>query len=87
MKSCEMYVITDPESDTIDLNNFSPDYITKAVRAYERKQETARAYYARMKENPEWVQKRREQARASRLRKKMGSQSTSPSSASTSSSS
>ena len=87
MTPTEEFVITESKTYEFKIGNYSTDYVERAVKTYERRQETTKAYYARMRENPEWIQKRREQARASRLKKKMGIQSSSPSSASSSSTS
>ena len=70
MSSCEVYVITDSKSDATDLDNYSPDYITKAVRAYERKQEASRAYYARMSQDPKWKEARNAAQRERRRRQR-----------------
>ena len=87
MSSGQVLVITESESYEFDVGNYSITYIERAVKTYERKQETAKAYYARMREDPEWVQKQRERARAYRLKKKLLNQSSSSSSSSPSSAS
>ena len=70
MSSAEVLVITESETYEFDIGNYSTEYVERAVKSYERRQETSRAYYARMKDDPEWKQKRREQAKARRLKKK-----------------
>ena len=81
--SAQTLMITESDSYEFDIGNYSATYIERAVKSYERKQDSIKSYYERMKRNPEWVEKRRQQARASRLKKKMELQSSSsPSSAS-----
>ena len=56
----ERLVITDSETYEFNIESYVSDYVERAVKTYERRRETSRAYYAQMKENPEWIQKRRE---------------------------
>ena len=85
--SAQTLVITESESYEFDIGNYSATYIERAVKSYERKQDSIKSNYERMKQNPEWVEKRRAQARASRPKKKMELQSSSSSSPSSASSS
>ena len=84
--SAQTLMITESDSYEFDIGNYSATYIERAVKSYERKQDSTKSYYERMKQNPEWVKKRKQQARASRLKKKMelasSSSSSSPSSTS-----
>jgi len=87
--SYESYTITDSELSEIDLNNYSEDFIKKAVSAYERKlemnkiyqlkkqsamteeqleekkkkqREYSKKYCQKIKDDPEFKQKRKERA-------------------------
>ena len=72
MTLAEEFVITESETYEYKLGNYSADYVERAVKAYERRQATNKAYYERKKQDPQWMEQRREKDRARRLKKKMG---------------
>ena len=65
-----MLVITESENSEFNVDNYSPQNVERAVKSYEQRQIASKAYYARVKENPEWIQRRKERDIARRLKKK-----------------